>query len=146
MPRMLVPTFYRVADRKVTEVKTAMLSEAFGGEELDYLKQVARRLKKMLPRQLDDVQKVALMDIISLYTFEFEDGFVINSISDPARTIGREKAAALVSCLGEPDDERGWQWWKMELASADKESSHYGSIHSKLLGDLVKYPHVRSVS
>jgi len=76
------------------------IEEFIGGrtEEYDYLCEVARRLEPIVGNQLTLAEAIALIDTLSISTFECPDGFVISSMK-MQETIGIREAIAIAASL-----------------------------------------------
>jgi hypothetical protein len=63
------------------------LKDACGDDEADfaYSSEVVRRLQRVLGDQLSMTESVALMEILRVFTFRYQDGFIINDIHDSVK-------------------------------------------------------------
>lgn len=111
--------------------------------EYSYLSEVAKRLKKILGSRLTKDEVIAMMDVITLYSFQFNDGFVINDDRD--HIIGRSDAAAIAACFSK-EPGTSVLWWKVEYPASDKESEEYQAVSDRLLAKIMRDPHVRAAT
>lgn len=112
------------------------------GPEFDYPKEVVARLVRVLSDQLTLVQSIALMDILTSYTFLYDDGFIINNKRDLIQIIGFADAAAIVATFWD-DPERDWEWFKAEHLVFDRKIPEYAGILNQLLTAILQEPTVR---
>jgi hypothetical protein len=111
--------------------------------EYTYLSEVAKRLSKILGEWLTADEVIAMMDVITLYSFQFNDGFVINDIQD--EMIGRSDAAAIAACFSK-DQGKNSLWWKAEYSAHDKESEEYQVVSGRILAEITRAPIIRSTT
>lgn len=122
--------------QKLRESKEASL-------EYSYLSEVAKRLDKILGSRPTKDEIIAMMNVITLYSFQFNDGFVIND--DREHIIGFSDAAAIAACFcKEPGKDS--LWWKVEYPAYDKESEEYQAVSDRLLAKLIQSPIVRATT
>jgi hypothetical protein len=95
--------------------------------EAEYLLAVARRFDPLFPSGLVDVTEgMALFYVITGHGIIFQDGFVINDLTDINRTIGNLEAAPIVAALDAL--ERTPEWWNdqrfAQAATEDDERAY----------------------
>jgi len=115
------------------------------GREFHYLGEVVKRLEKILGPRLAHDEIIALMDIITLYSFQFADGFVLNNDADVTSTIGISSAAAVAACFSQ-DPHKDWQWWKAEYSAYDRGNEKFQRCYDAILAKIVRYPAMHSTS
>lgn len=100
--------------------------------ELNYVKEVAQRLGDILGDNLSYIETIALIDLISLNSIRFRDGFIVNDDSELVKTLGYALASIIGSVLCIHPDEEPY-WWKDERLNFDSCSKEYEEVYKKLL-------------
>ena len=120
------------------------LLDAHGGEgaEFRYSREVVRRIERWLGRQPDLSQSIALMHILTLYSFEYDDGFVINDERGIIELIGLAEAASIVATFWD-DPKQDWEWFRMAYWDVDKSKPEYQDVFNSTLGQILQDPTVR---
>lgn len=102
--------------------------------EAEYLCEVARRLAPLFPQGVTDVSVgMALFYLLQTFSVTFDDGFVINPLSDLKKTIGNQEAAVVLAALDA--FERSPEWWDEQrfagpASEADKQA--YADLRARI--------------
>lgn len=115
------------------------------GPEFDHDREVVTRLEDALGSQLDLNQSLMLIQILTSYTFVYDDGFIINDDGDLIRIIGYSDAAAIVAAFWD-EPAYDWEWFKAEYFSDylwSVEATELKKIKEELLASILQNPAVK---
>jgi hypothetical protein len=110
--------------------------------ELDYATEVVRRLVGIFGSHLTFDQSIALIHVLQLYSFIYDDGFIINDYRGNAELIGPSEAASIVSAFWE-EPEKDWEWWRQASWSYDKSTPTYQALFDAIVAKICATPGVR---
>ena len=88
-------------------------------------------------------EAVALIHLSLHYSFEFDDGFIINA-DDDMKMLGRSEAALIASVFCQKPN-KDWKWWKAEFDSADLQGKDYEAVFDRVLLRFFKSRRIRAV-
>lgn len=105
-------------------------------DEALYVIEVAERLEPLLGSRLSAEECEVLTFLLSIFSFRFPDGFIINDScsTDLFRTLGWSMAAVVASCLSE-DKSVKWDHLKIDAASGRPDPALVVDILRRIIND-----------
>jgi hypothetical protein len=125
-------------------IEKLLYSAGGQGSMFDNDREVVARLEDALGSELDLNQSLMLIQILTSYTFVYDDGFIINDEGDLIRGIGYSDAAAIVAAFWD-EPAYDWEWFKAKYFSDylfSIDAAELNRIRDELLAAILKNPAV----
>jgi hypothetical protein len=82
------------------------------------------------------------MHILTLYSFQYDDGFIINDELGDIELIGLAEAASIVACFWD-DPQQDWEWFRIQYWDIDKSTDEYQQVFNQMLQQLIGDPKIK---